>query len=237
MGPGLNSAAGDANLPPRIAAPPPRRRRRWWFYALVGLGALAGAAVALVIAGVLYFNSLVRTYTDPAPRPLARIEAPPEAMAALKSRWESFAQSVAAGVETPPFKLSADDLNVLMASNPELKDRLCLTIHSNTLTGEFTVPLDQKKARDPGKAGPLQGRHLNGRATFKLEFEEGFLNLTVASVEARDKPIPAWLLRRLQRENFLKDLDGNRAARQLLDKMDNVTVQDGSVVFTPLATK
>ena len=222
------------SVPPVLGQPPPvRKKRRWWLYVLLGVGCLVvlGIAVVVLIAG--YFNSVVNNYTEAQPKTLAKVDASPAAQEQLKARWVYFQQSVTAGRNTRPFKLSADDLNVFLANNPQLKDRVRFRIEGNRLLADFTMPLDQ--TRQP----KLQGRHLNGLATLNLKFADGFLTLSVAELEANGKPVSRSLLGRallgkLQQENLLKFLDNNREVMDFLQRIDTVEISEGFVVLTPM---
>ncbi len=197
-------------------------------YALVVLGCLVVLGVALVVAILGYLNSLVTKYTETQPRTLITVDASPAAQEQLKARWLAFQQSVNSGRRARSFKLSAEDLNVFLANIPKLTNFLRLRIEGDKLLGDFTVPLDQTRQ------AKLKGRHLNGVVTFNLKFENGFLDLTVADLEANGKPAPRWILARMQKENFLRDLERNRDVMDLLQRIDTVQVTDGFVVVTPL---
>lgn len=213
---------------PVIPPPPVRKKRRWWRYVLLGAGGLVVLGVAVIVLIVSYLNSLVTTYTEAQPKTLARVDASPAAQQQLKTNWVYFQEAVAAGRNTRPFKLSAEDLNVFFINIPQLKDLLRFRIDGGKLLADFSVPLDQTRQKK------LKGRHLNGVATFNLKFEYGFLTLSVAELEANGKPVPRWLLGKLKKENFLKDLDHQPDIMEFLQNIDHVDISEGFVVFTPM---
>jgi hypothetical protein len=206
---------------------PVPKRRRWWFLGGLALLALVILVVAAVIAGVSYGNYLIRTYTSADPKPVPELVASPEALEQLKARWTAFQDAVNSGKPTAPLQLSAQDLNVFLSSLPDAGHRLHLSITDDRLRGQFCIPLDRS-----GQA-KLRGRYLNGVATFHLAFDDGFLTLTVATLEANEQPIPHWLLSRLQKRNLLASLDDNLNLTLLLQSLDSVEVHDGLITLTP----
>ena len=213
-------------MPP--LAPPVRKKRRWWLYAGVVAGVLVLAAGALVVAVLLYWNHLVATYTETQPKPLPPMDDSSAPGERLNAKWTAFANELEAGRPPPPVSLSADDLNVFIAENiPQLKDWLRLSIAGDQLQGQFSVPLEQTGQRK------LKGRYLNGVATFRLAFQPGWVDLRATAVEANGKPIPRWILRRLQKQNLLQKLHENFQATELLQKLENVQVKEDQVTLTP----
>jgi len=211
---------------------PVGKRRRWWFYVGVAAGVLVLAVGALVIAVVLYWNSLVATYTSTQPKPLPAIDDSTDAGDRLKAKWAAFANELEAGRPPPPISLSADDLNVFIAESiPQLKDSVRLGIVGERLQGQFCVPLDQTGQRK------LKGRYLNGVVTLNLSFQQGWLDLRAAAMEANGKPIPRWILRRIQKQNLLQKLHENFQAAELLQKLESVQVKEDQITLTPVSNQ
>jgi hypothetical protein len=209
------------------SVPPIRKRRRWWLYLLVSLGSLVFLAIVAVALLVGYWKSLITNYTSTQPAPLPHRIASGEAIEDLKTRWGGFWQAVMDDRAEAPFKLSADDLNAVLANIPQLQDRLLLSITNDRIMGQFSVPLDQAKQKE------LRGRFINGTAHLNLVFEDGWLTAQALDLKANGKAIPAWLQKKAQKENILKDLDKNAEVTAFLHKLHNVEVKDGFVILTP----
>jgi hypothetical protein len=203
------------------------QRRRWWLYLLCVFGMLLLVGGSAFIALALYWNSLVKTYASSRPQPLPHVENAANAQSRLKTRWAEFQKSIMAKRPTPPFELTADDLNAFAASNPDFKDKFQFFIEQDQLRGKFSIPLG---ARGPSN---LKGKYLNGQATFKLGFTDNWLSLHVASMEANGKPIPHWLLSKLQKQNFLKNLENNAELTQFLDNIESVGITNNTIVVQP----
>lgn len=220
------------SAPPNPAERPPRRKRRWWVYVLAAFGACLVLAVIgfLILAG--YYHSLIKTYTSQQPLKLDLIEAAPAERDRLIANWQKFHQDVLAGKPSAPFKLSAPDLQVLVAGVPKIKDRVRVSFVDGRIRAEFSVPLDQPHKRE------LQGRYLNGSALLDVKLApDGFPVLQVVSLEANGEPAPGWLAGRIKKMNLLQDVYRNPHAVELLSGIGDIAVTDDHLVITPLASK
>jgi hypothetical protein len=128
-----------------------------------------------------------------------------------------------------PFQLSTRDLNLLLAQNSQLKDRVYLQITNNQLTGQFSLPLDNTGRKD------LRGRYLNGTVTLAAGLQDdGFLMLKITSVKMTGKAPPGWIARKLMGKNLLDDLNNQRATLELLPALESVNIQDDLLTITPI---
>lgn len=212
---------------------PVRKKRRWLLYAGIVVGVLVLLAGTLLVLGISYWNSLIRTYTETKPKQLSAVDSSPEAQERLHRKWAAFQTALEQGRTPPPLELSGDDLNVFLAGLPDAKITNLFQFHiaQDQLEGEFSVPL--------GKSGQpkLKGRYLNGRVKFNVSFTDGLLFMTAASVQANGKPIPKWILSRLQRRNLLQDLGQNMEAQQLLQNVESIQIKDGNITIRPAEIK
>jgi hypothetical protein len=207
----------------------PRKKRRWWLYVLIGCAGLFLLGVVGLIGVGAYWNSLIKTYTQTQPKPLPALEVAEGSADAVEARWKAFLKDLAAGKQPPPFELSADDINAFLESKArQLVERARVVINGDKLQARFSVPLGQRGEKS------LQGRFLNGVATFHLSFADGWPDLRVATVEANGKPLPGWLLRRVQRLDLLRDLSNSSAFVEVLPDIESIRVEDGLVVIRPL---
>lgn len=214
-----------------VADAPVRKQRRWWLYALLALLVLAITGILLVIAAVRYRDYLIATYTQTQPGVLPALDTSPAVLKQLKGSWAAFAKAVEAG-QTAPLRITADDLNVFVAENmPPLKDQFRFRIERGQLRGQFTFPLERSGQQK------LKGRYLNGVATFTLLFQDGWLTLSLAGVEANGKPIPRWILSRVQKQNLLRDFDHNVELAEFLQQIESIAVKDGAIIVQPSASR
>lgn len=208
-----------------------RRRRTWIWYVGFALVVLAGLGLAAVASLFLYWRSLVQTYTTTTPEPLPAVRGTEMDRTALLARWSLFYENVRQGVPTPPFEIGADEINLLLAADPQMRDRLRIELTNGSVFGRFTFPLAQSGQQE------LANRHLNGRARLHLDFTDGWLTLTVAEMEANGRPIPKWLLRRLQRENLLRDLDRQPEMLEFLRQLAAIEVVGDRLILRPAVTE
>ena len=186
---------------------------------MVTLGIVAGIA--------MYWHSLIKNYTSTQPQPLPVVQMSDSDFASLNSRWTAFREAVADDTAAEPFRAGAADLNLLIARNPGLKDRVWMIISNSQIYGQFTFPLDPAKPRE------LPGRYVNGLAQLNLSFQDGWLTVSVAELKANGRPIPGWILKRIQKENLVKDLDQNLELTAFLNELHTVEVQGDQIVLQP----
>jgi hypothetical protein len=214
---------------PGAAPALPTRKRRWWWYALIAMGGMFCLAILGVLLAFAYYRSLLNTYTSTSPQPVPKVAFDTRRQKELEAQWKDFALAIRQRQPTPPFVITADDINHVLSQNKELRGIVGFTITNGQVLAQFSAPLDKIGAK------ALRGRYVNGTAKIKLAFDDGWLSATIGSVDANGKPLPGWLLSRLPRENLLKDLERNRDMVNLMHEMQSVRVVDDKIVLTPLA--
>lgn len=193
----------------------------------VALGLLALLALGLVIGLLTYWQTLVRNYTAPRAESLPPIVGSESDLPAFLARWTAFQEAVANGTATEPFRASARELNLLIAQNPDLRDRVRLVITNNQVLGRFSFSLAQVK--QPG----LRDRFVNGQARLALGFQDGWLTVTVMELQANGRPVPWWVMKEVRQQNLVKDLDKNPDAVAFLHQLADITVEDDHIVLKP----
>ncbi len=211
--------------------PSPPKRRRWWVYALWAFGSLFALGVALVVAAILYWNSLVKTYTSPQSKPVPQVEAAAERFPELKERWEAYALLfIRRDQPIPDFELTSDELNILASRFGPFGKQAYIGILDDKLRFEFSTPLD--RTGNPG----LKGRFLNGVANLKLDYTNNRVSLRALTVELNGKPIPRWILRRVQQNNWASALNHRPEFDLAIRALDRIEVQPDRLVLHPAAT-
>jgi hypothetical protein len=219
-----SAASQKAATHPALAQP--RKKRRWWLYLLGGAAALVVLLIGLLIAAASYWNSLLRTYSSPEPMELPKVAVSPRRAIELRDAWREFVVRASSQNALSEFRVSAEDLNAMIADMGGLRDRVVLGIQGSDLTAQFSFPV-------PGGNPQMQGRYFNGRARFALTFTDGQFRVTLTNIEVNGKPIPHWLFRRLKKRNFADRLVNNPGAAVLFQKLERVEVRDGFITFTP----
>ena len=173
---------------------PPKPRRGCLFYGCItGVVLLLCLAVGGLIA-VHYakkaLTGLVNTYTDTKPMMLPTVQMSPADLDKLKKRFADFEEAVKAQRPTQPLVLTADEINALIASDPDqkaLKDKVYVSFDGDRVKGEMSVPLKDlgwKIVRD---------RYLNGNATFNVSLRNGTFFVSPQTIEVKGKPVPEML--------------------------------------------
>jgi hypothetical protein len=208
---------------------PGQKKRRWWVYLLIALGGLIGLAVVALVSVYFYYQSLVRNYTVTTPRPMPKAAFDPRRKKELEAKWIEFSQAIQKKQNPNPFVITAEDINTALMPNKDFRNMVRFVITNDQLLAEFSAPLDQSGRPE------LKGRYLNGTAKINLLFQDGWVNASVGPVEANGRKVPGWLLKGLQRENLLKDLERKPEMVNLLHELESIRVQDDKIVLTPLS--
>src|SRR5258706_958516 len=143
----------------------PPKPRGCFFYGCLTLAVLALLAAVLGVVGYYVVKATaarwINEYTATTPALIEKSEYSVAQMDALKARLAVFQQALDKGDVSTELVLSAEDLNALIDQEPQLQGRLFVQIDVDAVKGEVSLPLKN--------IGPLklQGRYLNGTATFK----------------------------------------------------------------------
>lgn len=217
-----------SSIPSPSNPPGTRKRRPWWVYLLWLLGLGITLVVALGIAVSLYWNHLVRTYTATQSVPLPSVEGAAERYPELKERWDAYALLFLHPERSiPPFELTGDDLNVFASRFGPFGKFSYLEILDGRFRVRFSAPLDATRNAD------LQGRFLNGAASLRPKLDQGKITLSIESLEANGKPIPGWMLRRLQRTNWGDRLNERPEFDLAIRALERLDISEGKLVLHP----
>ncbi len=220
---------------PLPATAPPPKKHGCFFYGCLTLIILAllGGTITFFVGRAMYrqFMAAVEQYTDTSPANLPKVEMSPSALDALQKRWAAFKEALDAGKPAEALTLTGDELNALIASTPELapiKDRFRVTIVGDQVRGQVSLPLDEF-----GKLpllSRLKGRYVNGAASFKADLENGFLVVTLQSLEVKGRKVPEEIMTSLRQQNLAKDVYQNPKNAEVVAKLESIKVDDGRVV-------
>ncbi|HLP77037.1 MAG TPA: hypothetical protein VK327_08970, partial [Candidatus Paceibacterota bacterium] len=142
----------------------------------------------------------------------------------------TFSRAVEQGTATPPLVITADELNALFASNPDLatvRGKLFFSMEGSNVLAQMSVP-----AEDLGFK-PLEGRYVNASGVFSVGFSNSVLNVNAQSLSAKGKPFPDTFMGRIRPQNFAYRLNNDPNAKAALEKLQDVRVTDGHLVIVP----
>lgn len=207
----------------------PAKQRGCFFYGCLSLAILA-LVVALFIGVGLYFakrtmDHVVSNFTETTPAKIEEVAYTEPRMRELRSRVGVFQQGLDKGGDAVELVLAADDLNAFIADTPQWRGRVFVRIEDDQVKGQVSVPLPD--------IGPLKlkGRYLNGAAAFRVGLDNGRLDVRLAQVTVKDKPLPAVILNELTKRNLADEVNADPVAGGVVGKLESVDVRDGKVVI------
>src|SRR5262249_2041600 len=109
---------------------------------------------------------MLNRYTDTQPMPLPQVSISSAALDQLLRRVEDFRDDLRAGRTPAPLVLSADEVNALIANDPELKSvkgKFYVLLNGDALKAKVSLPME-----DLGLPR-FHGGYLNGTASLGIE--------------------------------------------------------------------
>ncbi len=211
------------------------RQRGCFFYGclfavIFTLLAVVGGGIAAYM-GYRYLVNSALPYTDTAPTPLPKVEMPPEQAQELHARVDAFRTTLDSGKPTEPLVLDSDDINVLIADNPDLRDKVHVEIEGDKINGQVSFPLEG--FRIPA----FKRRYLNGKATLKVSLEDDFLRVTLDALEVKGKPVPASFMDQVRNKNLAEEASRNPKNAEAIRKLESIQVKDGKVILKARARR
>jgi hypothetical protein len=190
--------ATDSTRPTWIEPPPPAPRGGLGCFAK---GCLALIVVFLVLIACLFF--IGRSFTRSQPKPLPVEELPPQALENVEERIDRFeaapaatpapsplGETPAAPMPTPTpereLKVSAAEINGLIANNKNSRGHAYVTLSGNT--ARVQISIDSRKV--PG----FPKGFLNGAFTITTDGPTPIRELSVSEIRANGIPVPSSVL-------------------------------------------
>jgi hypothetical protein len=193
----------------------------------------------MTLAGVvlLYFGyrfvqtkaqDIITQYTDTNAVTLGHVELSQEKLDDLKERITRFSMAMESQTNAQELLLSAEDINGLITADDQgqtFRDRLFVRIEDNLLQGDVSIPLQD--------FGPikLEGRFLNGAATFKAQMVNGKLDIRIDEVRVNDKLLPAIILSELKNKNLADEMRNNPESAEFINKFESIEIKDGMMII------
>ena len=207
---------------------PQKKKHGCLFYGCLTVLILAVVGGFTVFFGARYMiKSLVNNYTESSALELPPVNLTQAQQDELKRRIDAFKAALDGKVSTPPLVLSADEINAMLAWQPEFKGRAHVAIEDNRVKATVSIPLD--KLALPG----AKGRYLNGAATLNVVLLSGQLFVTAQSVEVRGKPLPEQFMAGLRSRNLAADATNNPDTAAAISKIESLEIKGGQVIITP----
>ena len=207
----------------------PPKKRGCLFYGCLSLTVIALLAIVAGIIGYFVIKNVttgwIRDYTETAPAQIEKVEYTRAQTDAMQKRLANFKQALDGGTNLMEFILTADDLNALISTQRELKDKLFVRIDGDQLRGEISMPLSD--------LGPfkLSGRYLNATATFKIALANGALDVRLQDAQVKGRPLPSMVLSEFKKNNLAQEYQKDPKAAADIAKFDTVQVTNSTVLL------
>ena len=196
------------------------------------------AIILLVVTCVMLFigyrllkakvDQGIAVYTDSVPVSVEREEVSPDRLKELQQRVANFQAALDQQDVRQELVLSASDLNALLAGDAsfkEFRDKLHVFIDGDRIKGKVSMPLKD--------IGPLKlnGRFLNGLASFKVSLEKGRLDVRLDEVEVKGRPLPAVVMNELKKQNLAQEAGRDPQTATRIEQFESIQIQDGKVIL------
>jgi hypothetical protein len=198
-----------------------------------------GCLVALVLLlmvvlgglfGLYYAKRMFNDFTDTKPAPLPQMRLSRAEIDALQQRIDLFRQATRSGKATEPLTLTSDEINALIATDPDLsalKGKLYVTLSGQQIEGQLSVPMEEIGL-------PIfRGRYLNGTGTFNISLHNGQLRLGATGFVVKGKRIPQVYMDQIRKQNLAEGINSQPRAAAALDRLQEIKVQDGKLLIVP----
>lgn len=207
-----------------------KKRRGCFFYGGITAVILLAIVIIAGIVGVKVAKKIVADFTDTEPLPMPRVEMSSAEISSLQARAEKFRDDVQQRRSVGPLELTADEVNALIANDPDLaalKNRLYLSFEGGQVKAQFSVPANEIGLE------PLRGKYINATGTFKFSFHDGQLFVTAETISAKGKPLAETFMRAIRGQNLAEKFNSDQKVQAALSKLESIEVKDGKLVITP----
>lgn len=208
--------------------PEPKKGRGCFLY---GCLTVVGLIVLVAIAAFIAFSLAKKAFvsqTSATGIAIAPIKLPTREGEDAMNRVETFSKDMQAGKAVKPLVLTSDELDYYLrstAGGAPFHDRMHFAITNNRVESEFSWPLAAM-----GTGMGVKG-FLNGKATFKVNINNGALVADVDSLEVNGKPVTGWLEK--MRKNFKYEPSAEDRSGKLFRNLDHVDIEDDKIVLFP----
>ena len=197
---------------------------------LIALGVLLLLGLVVGIGGFFVAKQFRENLTADHPVPVPVFPATEAQYSAVTSRLRAFSDAIKAH-QGAALELSADDLNTLVAKDPDyadLRGKLFFTIEQDLLGVQASAPLG-----DMPIVGTLfRGRYFNGKASGEITVSQGTLRFVPHTLEANGKRLGPDAMKGLTTrfdDSLQREIRRRPDAVKALSRIDTLDVGDGKV--------
>lgn len=192
------------------------------FVIVLGIACFVGMYWGLHRHSALFYGSYWMAKTRSlaeAPAPVPEFNASEQQIQVVQERWQDFEQKTRAG-QSAQIELSADDINVLIVTNEDVRGKVFVAIDGDRLRLQMSVPM--------GKFFGRPGYYFNGDVIIELEGAQSLDGLRFNRITVNGDQVPS---------DFLNWKYGSRQLREYLTEQGNayeigtIEIRDGKVIL------
>ena len=143
----------------------------------------------------IYWLAKTHSIAD-APVSLPEFSASDTQIQNVRERWQDFEQKTRAG-QPAEIELTADDINTLIATNPDVRGKVFVVIDGNQLRLQASVPFGELIGR--------RGYYFNGDITVEFKGAESLENPQLNQIIVNGEQVPSGLLNWKYRSRPLRE--------------------------------
>ena len=212
---------------------PERKPKGCLFWGCLIVAILFVVTVVLIVVGVILARNwaigAVEQYTEPKPADLPVVEVEEERRTEIVSSWEDFKVALDEG-RAAELSLDSDEFNIVAQEMvPKAAEHAYFTIEGDELNGQVSIPVDPFGAMIG--TDRLDGRFFNASGTFDVTLSDGVLKIFMNQAEVKGEPIPQEAMQQIGTQNLAENLMNNPENRDIISKLERVTVEDGRIIF------
>lgn len=198
------------------------------------IGCLIFFAVAVAGAGLVGYamyrgaTGMLNAATETAPRELPPLTLSEEEKLASEEKLAQLSSAFESGGDSKEFTLSGEDINVMLRAKENTRlfgESVYVTVANGEIRGEVSFPL--------GELIPLlDGRYLNGSATFNVSASDGRLFVFIESFQVKGEDAPPEVMAQLRVQNLAQDMANDPSIRDFVAKIEAIRVEEDRVIVT-----
>jgi hypothetical protein len=212
----------------------PKHRRGCLFYGCIMGALLLTVMLVAGLIGLRYARKMFNDFTDARKSDFPKVALSQAEIDGVERRIDAFREAVRQEQPTAPLALTADEINALIATDPDLrafKGKIYVIMDGDQLKGKVSVSMDEVGL-------PIfKNRFLNGLGTFQLSFKNGILRLIPEAFVVKGKPVPNVYMDKIRTQNLARDINSDARAKVALDRLEDIRVKDSKLVITPKVKK
>src|SRR5437870_2487168 len=192
------------------------------FAIVLAIACFAGVYWGLHRHSALFYGSywLAKTRSiAEAPKAVPEFSASDQQMQSVRERWQDFEQKTRAG-QPAEIELGADDINTLIAKNPDMGGKVFVSIEGNQLRLQTSDPLGEFLGRP--------GYYFNGDITVEFKGAQSLENPQLNRIVVNGEQVPSDLLSWKYRSRRLRDYLADHGNSY---HIGTIEVRDGKVIL------